>query len=239
MLPRTAMYDTPERPEDRLIFALDVEDEHRAKALVSKLRPHVGTFKLGLELLMRGGMDLVSRIADGSAVFVDAKLHDVPATVSRAVRRIVEHGVPVRFITVHDNVFEAVSAAHGRAGILLVSVLTSVEAERVGGKEALTARVVERGHVARREGATGIVCAASELPAVRESFGDDLALVVPGVRPTWAKVEGDDQRRVTTVGDAVRAGATHLVVGRPIRDAKDPVEAARRIVDEIAETAAE
>lgn len=233
------MYTAPERPEDRLIFALDVEDEARAKALVAKLRPHVGTFKVGLELLCRGGMDLAARIADGGALFVDAKLHDVPATVARAVRRIVEHGVPVRFITVHDAVFDAVSASHGRAGILLVSVLTSVDPDRLGGRDALVARVVERAHVARREGATGIVCAASELEAVRDAVGDDLALVVPGVRPTWAAVEGDDQRRVTTVGDAIRAGATHLVVGRPIRDAKDPAEAARRIVAEIAEAAPE
>jgi orotidine-5'-phosphate decarboxylase len=227
------MYDTPERPEDRLIFALDVEDEHRAKALVAQLRPHVGTFKVGLELLCRGGMDLVARIADGSAVFIDAKLHDVPATVSRAVRRIVEHGVPVRFITVHDAVFDAVSAAHGRAGILLVSVLTSVDAAALGGRDALTARVVERAHAARRDGAAGIVCAASELAAVRAAVGEDLALIVPGVRPAWAEVRGDDQRRVTTVVEAVNAGATHLVVGRPIRDAKDPAEAARRIVEEI------
>lgn len=228
------MYALPERPEDRLIFALDVEDEHRARELVAKLRPHVGTFKIGLELLSRGGMDLVSRIADGSAVFIDAKLHDVPATVSRAVRRIVEHGVPVRFITVHDAVFEAVSAAQTRAEILLVTVLTSVDPATLGGREALSARVVERAHLARRDGAAGIVCAASELAAVRHATGDDLARVVPGVRPTWAEVRGDDQRRVTTVGDAVRAGATHLVVGRPIRDAADPAEAARRIVDEIA-----
>lgn len=234
MLQRT-MYPLPARPEDRLIFALDVEDEHRARELVARLRPHVGTFKVGLELLSRGGMDLVSRIADGSAVFIDAKLHDVPATVSRAVRRIVEHGVPVRFITVHDAVFEAVSAAHGQAEILLVTVLTSVDPASVGGHEALTARVVERAHIARREGASGIVCATSELSAVRHATGDDLARVVPGVRPTWAAVSGDDQRRVSTVRDAIRAGATHLVVGRPIRDASDPVEAARRVVEEIAE----
>lgn len=228
------MVSLPPRPEDRLIFALDVEDERRAHALVQRLRPHVGTFKVGLELLCRGGMDLVSRITDGSAVFIDAKLHDVPATVSRAVRRIVEHGVPVRFITVHEAVFDAVSAAQGRADILLVTVLTSVDPASMGGREALRARVVERAHVARREGAAGVVCAASELDAVRHATGEGLHRVVPGVRPAWAEVQGDDQRRVTTVTDAVRAGATHLVVGRPIRDAADPVEAARRIVEEIA-----
>lgn len=222
------------RPEDRLIFALDVEDEARARALVQQLRPHVGTFKVGLELLCRGGMDLVSRITDGSAVFIDAKLHDVPATVSRAVRRIVEHGVQVRFITVHEAVADAVRAAGGRAEILLVTVLTSVDPASLGGPEALRARVASRAHDARRDGAAGVVCAASELDLVR-SVGDGAMLrVVPGVRPAWAEVSGDDQRRVTTVADAVRAGATHLVVGRPIRDAKDPVEAARRIVDEIA-----
>ena len=85
---------------DRLIFALDVEDEARARALAAALRPSVGTFKIGLELLMRGGMELARRLTDGSALFIDAKLHDVPATVSRAVAQIVDAGVPERFITV-------------------------------------------------------------------------------------------------------------------------------------------
>lgn len=218
---------------DRLIFALDVEDEARARALVTALRPSVGTFKIGLELLLRGGMDLARRIADGSALFIDAKLHDVPATVSRAVAQIVDAGVPVRFITVHDPVDAAVRAAAGRAGILRITVLTSVAPASVGGDEALARLVVTRAAEAHAQGAVGVVCSPRELALVRAAV-PALQCVTPGVRPTWATVAGDDQQRTATVTDAILAGASHLVVGRPIRDAADPAAAARRVVEEIA-----
>lgn len=217
---------------DRLIFALDVEDEARARALAAALRPSVGTFKIGLELLMRGGMELARRLTDGSALFIDAKLHDVPATVSRAVAQIVDAGVPVRFITVHDPVDAAVRAAHGRAGILRITVLTSTSPDRYGGEEALTRAVVARAVEAQSQGAVGVVCSPRELAAVRAA-APLLQCVTPGVRPTWASVAGDDQQRTATVTEAIRAGASHLVVGRPIRDAADPSEAARRVVEEI------
>lgn len=217
---------------DRLIFALDVEDEARARALVTALRPSVGTFKVGLELLLRGGMELARRLTDGSALFVDAKLHDVPATVSRAVAQIVGAGVPVRFITVHDPVEAAVRAAGGRAGILRVTVLTSAAPAAYGGDEALTRAVVARAVEAHAQGAAGVVCSPRELGAVRAA-APTLQCVTPGVRPAWASVPGDDQRRTATVAEAIRAGASHLVVGRPIRDARDPSEAARRVVEEI------
>jgi len=222
-------------PSQRLIFALDVDDEDRARALVTSLRPHVGCFKVGLELLMRGGMELVARILDGSEVFVDAKLHDVPATVTRAVRQIVGGRVRARYITVHDGVAEAVAAAQGRAGILRVTVLTSVASDDAGGTEALTARVVARARAAQADGAVGVGCSPAEARAVRDAVGDSLDVVTPGVRPAWATVSGDDQRRTATAYEAIRAGASHVVVGRPIRDASDPAEAARRLVDEIAE----
>ncbi len=226
-------------PSDRLIFALDVDDEARARALVTALRPHVGVFKVGLELLMRGGTELVARILDGAEVFIDAKLHDVPATVTRAVRQIVAAQTPARFITVHDCVPEAVLAAEGRAGILLVTVLTSIAPGSLGGPEALTARVVSRALEARDGGASGVVCSPGEAAAVRSAVGSSLAIVTPGVRPAWAAVAHDDQRRTATAAEAIRAGATHVVVGRPIRDARDPAEAARRVLDEIAAALAE
>ena len=222
------------RPEDALIFALDVEDEARARALVTALRPHVGTFKVGLELLLRGGMDLAARVSDGAALFIDAKLHDVPATVSRAVLRVVESGVPVRFITVHEPVRAAVEAAAGRATILRVTALTSIDPAVLGGPDALTRYVLRRAVEARDEGAGGVVCSPNEARAVREAVGEGTVIVTPGVRPAWATVKGDDQRRTATVGEAIAAGADHIVVGRPIRDAKDPAEAARRVVDEVA-----
>lgn len=217
---------------DRLIFALDVEDEARARALAAALRPSVGTFKIGLELLMRGGMELARRLTDGSALFIDAKLHDVPATVSRAVAQIVDAGVPVRFITVHDPVEAAVRAARGRAGILRITVLTSTSPASYGGEEALTRAVVARAVEAQSQGAVGVVCSPRELSAVHAA-APLLQCVTPGVRPTWASVAGDDQQRTATVTEAIRAGASHLVVGRPIRDAADPSEAARRVVEEI------
>ena len=225
-------------PQDRVIFALDVEDEARARALSTALKPHVGTFKVGLELLMRGGVELAARVTDGAPVFIDAKLHDVPATVRRAVRQIVRSGVTARFITVHEGVRHAVEAADGRAGILLVTVLTSVEASVYGGPEALTRHVVARARMARDEGACGVVCAATEAQAVRDALGEGFAVVTPGVRPAWATVAGDDQRRTATAAEALRAGASHIVIGRPLRDAPDPVEAARKLVEEIASATA-
>ncbi len=221
-------------PRDRVIFALDVEDELRARALVAALRPYVGTFKVGLELLMRGGMELAARLAGGSALFVDAKLHDVPATVSRSVRQIVRSGAPVRYITVHDAVRDAVDAAAGEAGVLLVTVLTSVDPAAYGGPEALTARVVERALAAQRDGAVGVVCAPTEARAVRAAVGDGFEVVTPGVRPAWAQVAGDDQRRTATAAEALREGASRVVIGRPLRDAPDPATAAAKLVAEIA-----
>ncbi len=218
---------------DRLIFALDVEDEARARTLVAALRPSVGTFKIGLELLLRGGMELARRITDGSSLFIDAKLHDVPATVSRAVAQIVDAGVPVRFITVHDPVDAAVRAANGRAGILRITVLTSVSPASVGGEDALNQLVIKRATEAHAQGAIGIVCSPRELRLVRSAV-PALQCITPGVRPTWASVAGDDQQRTATVTDAIRLGASHLVVGRPIRDASDPASAAHRVVEEIA-----
>ncbi len=220
-------------PRDRVIFALDVEDEARARALVDALKPSVGTFKVGLELLMRGGVELAARLADGAALFIDAKLHDVPATVSRSVRQIVRSTAPVRFITVHDGVASAVEAAEGRAGILLVTVLTSVDPATFGGAERLTARVVERALSAKRDGAAGVVCAPTEARAVRDAVGEGFEVVTPGVRPAWARVEGDDQRRVATAIEAVRAGATRVVIGRPLRDAPDPAAAGARLLSEL------
>lgn len=230
--------DAPRRmntltPRDRVIFALDVEDEARARALVTALAASVGTFKVGLELLMRGGVDLAARLSNGAPLFIDAKLHDVPATVSRSVRQIVRSSAPVRFITVHEGVASAVEAAGGRAGILLVTVLTSVDPSVYGGVERLTERVVERALSAQREGAVGVVCAPTEAAAVRAAVGAEFEVVTPGVRPAWAKVEGDDQRRVATAVEAVRAGASRVVIGRPLRDAQDPAAAAARLLSEL------
>ncbi len=220
---------------DRLVFALDVADEDRARALVTELRDSVGTFKVGLELLLRGGMELARRITDGSALFIDAKLHDVPATVERATAQIVGAGLPVRFITVHEPVSAAVRGAAGRAGILRVTVLTSQPAD-ARGEAALTETVVARAVEAQRDGAAGIVCSPRELRAVRAVL-PSFPCVTPGVRPAWASVDGDDQRRTATASEAIRDGASCIVVGRPIRDARVPRDAARRVLEEIAEAA--
>jgi orotidine-5'-phosphate decarboxylase len=186
-----------------------------------------------LELLMRGGINLAVRLCAQTPVFIDAKLHDVPATVSRSVRRIVGAGVAVRYITVHNAVSEAVKATEGHAGILLVTVLTSVEASVLGGHEKLTAQVVERARMAVQEGAVGVVCAPSEAAAVRAVVPLGFEVVTPGVRPAWAHVAHDDQKRTATAVEALRAGASRVVVGRPLRDAPNPAEAAAKLVEEI------
>jgi orotidine-5'-phosphate decarboxylase len=202
-------------------------------------------FKVGLELFVRCGPDMVRFIhSTGAAgVFLDLKLHDIPVTISRAMAGIVELGA--RLTTVHcgENprmLAAAVSAAGGRVGVLGITVLTSVsaaDAAAAGFREELAADlsrlVLKRAETAKAAGCAGIVCSGLEARAVKAAFGRDFLAVSPGIRPAWAAGATDDQRRVVTPAEAVKAGCDYLVIGRPIRDAKDPRAAALRIADEI------
>jgi orotidine-5'-phosphate decarboxylase len=236
----------PRPPKDYIIFPLDVASENDAKRCVELLADAVGMFKVGLELFIRCGPDIVRFIQSGGAagVFLDLKLHDIPATVSRAMAGAADLGV--RLATVHcgetPRMLEAaVAASAGRVGVLGVTVLTSVSAADLaaaGLREELAGdlkRLVrQRAQAAQRAGCAGVVCSGREAEMIKTEFGREFVTVTPGIRPLWAAGGTDDQRRVATPAEAVRAGADYLVIGRPIRDAEDPRAAARRIAEEIA-----
>jgi orotidine-5'-phosphate decarboxylase len=230
----------------RLIFPLDVAAEAEARGWVERLSGSVGMFKVGFELFVRSGPAIVRFIRDtGTAgVFLDLKLHDIPQTVARTMAGILDLGV--RLATVHCGespamLAAAAAAAAGRVGVLGVTVLTSVSAADLaaaGYPEALAGDmqglVLRRAAMAHRAGLAGVVCSGREVAAIKRAFGPGFLAATPGIRPAWAAGAPDDQKRITTPAEAIRAGADFIIVGRPIRDAADPREAARRTVAEIA-----
>jgi len=233
------------QPKDYIIFPLDVPSEDDAKRCVELLADVVGMFKVGLELFVRCGPGIVTFInaAGAAGVFLDLKLHDIPATVSRAMVGVAELGV--RLATVHcgedPRMLEAaVAAAAGRVGVLGITVLTSVSAAAIAGagfRDDLAADlprlVMKRAEMAKAAGCAGIVCSGLEAGAIKQAFGIDFLAVTPGIRPAWESSGKDDQIRIVTPATAVKAGSDYLVIGRPIRDAKDPRAAAMRIAAEI------
>jgi orotidine-5'-phosphate decarboxylase len=232
-------------PEDYIVFPLDVPSLDEAMQYVQALGERVGLFKVGLELFISAGPDIVKAIHDaaGRKVFLDLKLHDIPATVKRAFLAASRLGP--RFVTVHcdqgDGMLEDVARDNpGGTKILAVSVLTSLgppELERLGYREPyvedVSALVLARARMAREAGCHGLVCSGHEVAGVKREVGDEMIVVTPGIRPAWTRVPGDDQRRVVTPKEAVLRGADYIVVGRPIRDAADPAEAARKLAEEI------
>jgi orotidine-5'-phosphate decarboxylase len=233
------------RAKDYIIFPLDVPTEKAAKAYVELLSESVGMFKVGLELFIRSGPGLIDFIkSSGNAdVFLDLKLHDIPETVFRAMERIADLGVA--FTTVHcgetPRMLEAaVSGAKGRVGVLGVTVLTSISREDIKSSgfrkpfyEDLTRLVIERADMAKAAGCVGIVCSGDEVKKIKKTLGRDFIAVTPGIRPNWDDMKTHDQKRVVTPAIAVKNGSDYLVIGRPIRDANNPKEAALRIAEEI------
>jgi orotidine-5'-phosphate decarboxylase len=233
-------------PKSRLIFALDVPSLDEAVSFVQKLDGSVGMFKVGLELFIKEGPAVLTAIKNHSdaEIFLDLKLHDIPATVERAVQSAAAH--KVRFLTVHCAGGEAMlKAAVNGAGdsglqILGVTVLTSLgpndHREELGYRKGLTLKdlTVTRAGVAAKAGCAGVICSGLEVAAIRQNF-QNLKTVVPGIRQNKNNLGGTDQKRVITPKAAIQAGADYLVVGRPIRDAADPKAAAQQIVQEISE----
>jgi len=234
------------QPKDYIIFPLDVASPDEAKRYVELLAGYVGLFKVGLELFVRAGPDIVRFInARGAAgVFLDLKLHDIPATVFRAMSGIADLGV--RFATVHCGetlkmIEAAVKGSRGAVDILGVTVLTSVAADdirRAGYRSEfypdLIRLVKKRAAMAKTAGCAGVVCSGHEAAMIKREFGQDFAAVTPGIRPQWSLGGQNDQQRVTTPARAIRNGSDYLVIGRPIRDAADPVQAAVKVAAEIA-----
>lgn len=217
---------------ERLIAALDVPTAAEARALVEKLGASVCFYKIGLELSTSGEyytlLDwLVKR---GHRVFCDLKLHDIPETVRRAVANL--RGRGVTFLTVHADrgVMEAAVKEKGDIGILAVTVLTSTSQEDLseqGYPGKMDELVMRRARAAAEIGCTGVICSGLEVAGIKAKVGGHLLAVTPGIRPAGG--DAGDQKRVVDVAQAFRNGADYIVVGRPIRDAKDPAAAAEAI----------
>lgn len=230
--------DSKIEPRDRLIFALDVPDADRARALVRELGDTVTFYKLGLELFLSGAyFELVDELkASGKKVFADLKLFDVPATVGRAVAQLARQDVD--FLTVHgqDAMLAEAAANKGRARVLAVTALTSLDQgdlDDLGFVCDVAELVLSRARRALKLGCDGVISSGLEVPALRAGVDPALVVVCPGIRPV-ANV--DDQKRTMNVQQAFVAGADHIVVGRPIRNAERPAEAAAAIQAEIEST---
>jgi orotidine-5'-phosphate decarboxylase len=222
---------------ERLIAALDVPTAAEARKLVEKLGDSVRFYKIGLELSTSGGyyelLDwLVKR---GNRVFCDLKLYDIPETVRRAVANL--RGRGVSFLTVHGDraIMEAAAKEKGDIGILAVTVLTSLDKrdlEAMGYRGEVGALVLQRAGAALAAGCDGVIASGHEAAGIKAKCGKDLLVVTPGIRPAGG--DAADQKRVVDVAQAFKNGADYIVVGRPIRDAKDPAAAAAAIQATIA-----
>jgi len=231
--------------KDVIVFPLDVPTAREAKSLVALLADDVGMFKVGLELFIRSGPELVRWMVRtrGAKVFLDLKLHDIPITVKRAMTQIAELGVFLATVHCGESramLQAAVEGAGGRVKVLGVTVLTSVSAADVAAagyrndySDDLQRLVIKKATLAKEAGCHGVVCSGLEVQAIRSALGADFLTVTPGIRPAAGGVAADDQSRVVTPSMAVRRGADYLVIGRPIRDADDPRGAAQAIAAEI------
>ncbi|MCY0092892.1 orotidine-5'-phosphate decarboxylase [Hoeflea ulvae] len=225
--------------DPRLIVALDVPSVAEAEALVARIDNEAVFFKIGYQLAFAGGLLLARDLkASGRKVFLDMKLLDIDNTVAKGVESVVRMGVDMLTLHAYPKAMRAaVEAARGSDLCLLgVTVLTSMDADDLAdaGYAATPEQLVlRRAAQARDAGMGGIVCSAAEARAVRTIVGPGMAIVTPGIRPAGA--EHGDQKRVMTPAQALEAGASHLVVGRPVSAASDPAAAARAIRLEMAQ----
>jgi len=231
----------------RLLCAVDTTDIEVATALSRRLKGRIGGLKLGLEFFHSHGPAGVARVVkDRHPLFLDLKMHDIPNTVAGGMRAI----APLRpfLTTVHASggaamlrgaMAAAVLAGEQNGGqrprVVAITLLTSIDKDdlpAIGMKGPVADQVLRLAELAQQAGTDGVVCSAHEVRALRKRCGDDFLLVVPGVRPAWSTA--NDQKRIVTPAEAIAAGADYLVVGRPITQARDPVEAAGLIAAEMA-----
>ena len=229
---------SPISPRDRLIVALDLPNQVKALALVSVLSGAVSTYKIGLQLYTAEGPGIVRAVAaTGAKIFLDLKLHDIPNTVAKAVAAAGELGV--QMLTVHLSggramLEAAVEARPPNLSLLGVTVLTSATPETLretGVNSGTEEQVLRLAQLGQESGIDGLICSPHELPILRDRLGDEIKLITPGVRPSWAAP--DDQKRFTTPGEALKNGADYLVIGRPITADPDPRAAVERVFEEI------
>jgi orotidine-5'-phosphate decarboxylase len=235
----TLLSTKPILASERLIVALDVPEASAAKDFVTQLGESVHFYKMGLELFMAGGyFELLDwLVKNGKKVFVDLKFFDVPETVRSAVRALAGSGAT--FATVHGNqaIMEAAAHDKGDLKILAVTVLTSLDRgdlDDLGFACDVEKLVLSRARRALETGVDGIVSSGLEAPMIRNELGQKLLVVTPGIRPVENK-PADDQKRTVDVAQAFRNGADYIVVGRPIRQAPDPREAALAVQRTIAQ----
>lgn len=243
---RPVVYN-PVTLKDRLALALDVDNDRDALGIVAELKDSVGIFKVGLQLFTAYGPDIVRRITGiGGRVFLDLKYHDIPNTVAKASIEAVKLGVSI--FNVHslggrDMMRAAVLSAQETAEklnlplptMLAVTILTSMD-EKSMRKELKITRTIQRevvhlARLAQRAGMHGVVASPQEIKTLRRAVRGELVILTPGVRPPWA--DTDDQKRVMTPGEAVRAGADYIVVGRPVLKASDRKAAVEKILAEM------
>lgn len=233
--------------KDRLIVALDVDTMAEAEHLVAQLHDYAGVFKVGMQLYNSEGPEVLRRIHGlGGRIFLDLKLHDIPNTVGQAGAVLTRHRVFMYNVhtaggkemmqrAVEATVKEAEISGIQRPLVIGVTVLTSINQtileQEMGIKRDIRDQVVKWALLAKEAGLNGVVASPKEITAIREACGRDFVIITPGVRPAWAAV--NDQKRVMTPGEAMQAGASYLVVGRPITAAADPVDAAKRILEEM------
>lgn len=225
---------------ERIYVALDTMDVDYAVDLARKLKGLVGGMKVGKEFFTANGPQGVEKITEvGMPVFLDLKFHDIPNTVAGAIRASGKTGAQI--VNVHAQggpvMMKAAAEAGKEANIpmtIAVTILTAMDQDdltAIGVMDPIEDQVVRLAKLTQDSGLQGVVCSAKEIAPIRKACGPDFKLIVPGIRPDWA-AKGD-QKRVMTPRDAVKAGADILVIGRPITQAADPVEAAQKIAAEL------
>jgi len=225
-------------PRDRLIVALDFPTKAKALALVSALAGAASTYKIGLQLYTAEGPEIIRAVAGtGAKIFLDLKLHDIPSTVAKAVAAAGELGV--QMLTVHLSgghamLSAAVEARSPNLSLLGVTVLTSATPETLsetGVNSGIEEQVLRLADLGQKSGIDGLITSPHEVRILRERLGDQMKLITPGVRPSWAAA--NDQKRFTTPNEALKSGADYLVIGRPITADPDPRAAVDRLLAEI------
>ena len=222
---------------DRIIVALDVDQREKAQDIVRACESHVGFFKVGLQLFMADYFNTVDWILDrGHKVMLDLKFFDIPETVKLAVEQVNNRGVSLATIHGNDPIIRAALEARGDMKLLAVTVLTSFGEEdmrAMGLTGSLAELVLFRARRALELGCDGVVSSGLEVEGLRAELGSRLLIVTPGIRPGANVKTDDDQVRVVTAGSAIQSGADHLVVGRPITRAEDPIRVIEAMQAEI------
>ncbi len=235
----------PLQAKERIILPLDTPSLEMARPLIRLLKDHVGMFKIGLTLFIKEGLHVIDQVRDlsgGREIFLDLKLYDTPMQVGRAAAALHAEVPNLRFLTVHCSggirvIKAVVDAMSGGTDILGVTALTSQNASDLSYEDKITSineQVLALAKVAKEAAAAGIVASAHEAFHLKKHFGNTMTIVTPGIRPAWAGIKNDDQRRIMSPAEAISKGADYLVIGRPIYDHPDPAGAAEKVADEIA-----